>query len=573
MSKKKKQGQEIHSKVNKNTIIFMIIVILGFLLYGNSIPNKYALDDVYVVTGNKYTKQGFAGIDDLIGKHFFAGYFEEGAEVYLAGGRYRPLSMVSLAIEYAFFGENPHFSHFINVVLFVMLCILLFIVLMMLSPPPPGRKWYLTLPFLATLIFLAHPVHTEVVANIKGRDEILALLFSLLALLYLLKYTVNRSKKLLVYAFIAYFLGLMSKEIAAVFLVLIPLSMYYFNNQSVKKLILPLVSLLAAIFLFALVRQSALAGLETVPSDELMDNPFVGATLNEKFATIIYTLGLYIKLLFIPHPLTWDYYPYHISLKTWSDPLVIASLLAYLFMIISAVIGFFKKKIWSYIIVVYLVALAPVSNIVFPVGTFMAERFLFIPSIAFCLLIAWILSEKSANWPVKIKKYLLPVFSLIMLLYAVRTISRNDDWKDDFTLYSTDVKVSSNSARSNQITGAWYSYLANQPENAGKRIEYFDKSESYLRKAISIHPKYQQALFQMGNLMHDYRQNDDSTMYYYYCILKLNPNEENVFRNISLIMKSKQDTAFKRRAYMNLKAINPGRPEVAEIARDLGISD
>jgi hypothetical protein len=74
----------------------------------------------------------------------------------------------------------------------------------------------------------------------------------------------------------------------------------------------------------------------------------------------------------------------------------------------------------------------------------------------------------------------------------------------------------------------------------------------------------------MGNLMHDFRQNDDSTFYYYTRILKINPNEENVFKNINLILKNTQDTVFKNRIFTQLKAINPERPEVKELGASLG---
>jgi len=570
MSKKKNQKKAPSSGGSKNTIIFIMLAIAGFIFYGNSISNKYALDDTYVVTGNKFTKQGFEGIDNLLSTHFFAGYFEEGTEVFLAGGRYRPLSMVSFAIEYELFGENPHFSHFVNVILFILLCFVLFKVLMKLFPPPPRKAWYLSLPFIASLLFLAHPIHTEVVANIKGRDEILALLGSLGSLWFLLKYMESGRKITLLYAFLTFFLALMSKEIAAVFLVLIPLAMYYFNGRKFRELLVPMIPLVTAVLVFVLIRQSVLAGFKTVESTELMDNPFINTGLSEKFATIIFTLGMYLKLLFFPHPLTWDYYPFHISIKTWSDPVVILTLFAYISLGVLAIVGFFRKSIWSYIIVFYLVTLAPVSNIVFPVGTFMAERFLFSPSVAFCLFLAWVIAEFVPQRFQGFKPYILRLRSVNMGLFSIRTITRNDDWKDDFTLYSTDVEVSENGARSNQICGAWYTYMANLPENAALKMEYFEKAEHYLRQAIAIHPTYQQALFQMGNLMHDFRQNDDSTFYYYTRILKINPNEENVFKNINLILKNTQDTVFKNRIFTQLKAINPERPEVKELGASLG---
>ncbi len=569
MAKKKNQKKTAPSGGSKNTIIFLILVIAGFIFYGNSISNKYALDDTYVVTGNKFTKQGFEGIDDLLSTHFFAGYFEEGTEVLLAGGRYRPLSMVSLAIEYELFGENPHLSHFFNVVLFILLVIVLFKVLQKLFPPGEHQAWYFSISFVASLVFLAHPIHTEVVANIKGRDELMALLGSLLAMWYLIRYYETGRKHWLGYSFIAFFLALMSKEIAGVFILIIPLAFFFLYGKKLRELMLPVLPLTFAVVLFVIIRQSVLAGFNSSESTELMDNPFIHASVPEKYATIVYTLGMYLKLLCIPHPLTWDYYPYHIELKSWSDPVVILSLLVYAGMGIVAVLGFFRKSVWSLLILLYLITLGPVSNLVFPVGTFMAERFLFSPSLAFSLGLAIVLCSVIPEHFPKMQKGGMLFLGIVLVLFAVRTITRNDDWKDDFTLYSTDVEVSSNGARSNQIVGAWYIYYANLPENRAKREEYFTRAEQYLRTAISIHPDYPQALFQMGNLMHDFRQNDDSTLYYYSRILARNPNEENVLRNLTLIARSNPDPEVRRRIYESVQKLAPERPELKEIGLSL----
>lgn len=565
MSKKKNQKKAAVSGGSKNTIIFIILAIAGFIFYGNSISNQYALDDTYVITGNKFTRQGFEGIDDLLSTHFFAGYFEEGTEVLLAGGRYRPLSMVSFAIEYELFGENPNLSHFLNVVLYILLVMVLFRVLQKLFPSPEDQAWYWSIPFIASLLFLAHPVHTEVVANIKGRDELMALLGSVLALWFTIRYLESGKRITLLWSFFCFFLALMSKEIAAVFLLLIPLALFFFSGKKGKELLLSLLPLAFALLVFVVIRQSVLAGFNSSESTELMDNPFIDAGTGEKYATILFTLGMYLKLLFVPHPLTWDYYPWHIALKTWSDPLVILSLLVYLGMGIVAVIGFFRKSFWSFVILFFLITLGPVSNLVFPVGTFMAERFLFSPSIAFCLGLAFVFSVIIPRYLPKLQKAGLYLLGVILMLYAIRTITRNPDWKDDFSLYSADVKVSENGARSNQIMGAWYIYYANLPENREKRTEYFSTAEQYLRKAIDLHPAYPQALFQMGNLMHDFRQNDDSTLFYYSRILEKNPREENVLRNLTLIAKSNPDTALRRSIVRKLKQLTPGRPEITEI--------
>ena len=79
-----------------------------------------------------------------------------------------------------------------------------------LFPPDENKKWYLSFPFIASLLFLAHPLHTEAVANIKGRDEIMTLLGSLGALWFTLKYLDTKKAKFFVYSSLSLFLGLLS---------------------------------------------------------------------------------------------------------------------------------------------------------------------------------------------------------------------------------------------------------------------------------------------------------------------------------------------------------------------------
>jgi len=110
-----------------NKKAYLIIFVLTFLLYGNTIRNNYALDDLIVITENKFTIQGFDGIKSILTEDMFMGYY--GNMSLVQGSRYRPLSLVTFAIEYQFFKKNPHVGHFINILLFAFTGILIFMVL------------------------------------------------------------------------------------------------------------------------------------------------------------------------------------------------------------------------------------------------------------------------------------------------------------------------------------------------------------------------------------------------------------------------------------------------------------
>ena len=158
-----------------------IIIIICAVFYINTLSNQFALDDVMVLTGNNSVKQGIGGLGDILIKDSFYGYIGNGSD--LSGGRWRPLSLIVYAIEYQFFGDNPGIYHFNNFLLYIFCCLILFKFLREFI----FKSNHLA-AFIATLIFAIHPIHTEVVANIKSLDEILSLLLLLLTLYYSFKY-------------------------------------------------------------------------------------------------------------------------------------------------------------------------------------------------------------------------------------------------------------------------------------------------------------------------------------------------------------------------------------------------
>jgi len=154
----------------KEMLPALLLLALGIALYVYSVNFEYVLDDQIVLTNNNYTKKGVAGIQEILTTESMSGRFG-GQQDLIVGARYRPLSIVTFALEYEFFGLNPFVSHLINVLLYGLLGLVLYRVLCELFPD--RAKWYWSIPFIASLLFVVHPIHTEVVANVKGRDEIM----------------------------------------------------------------------------------------------------------------------------------------------------------------------------------------------------------------------------------------------------------------------------------------------------------------------------------------------------------------------------------------------------------------
>ena len=146
---------------------FILPGIIGFLLFANTLGHQWCLDDYSVIVDNWVTQKGAAGISDHLTHDYRYGYWNS------QGDLYRPLSLILFSLEWSFFGNNPFPGHLINVLLYSFLCIFFGMAL---------YKWSRSATFsmIASLLFAVHPVHTEVVANIKSRDELLAMFFLIL---------------------------------------------------------------------------------------------------------------------------------------------------------------------------------------------------------------------------------------------------------------------------------------------------------------------------------------------------------------------------------------------------------
>jgi hypothetical protein len=496
----------------KNVIGAAIIFILGLGLYLRTLNYEYVLDDQIVITKNIYTEKGFGGIWEILTTESFQGYFQSQKDL-VVGARYRPLSIVTFAIERGIIGSNNRqVSHFINALLYGLTGLLLFRVLSLLFGNRGREEWFLSLGFGAALLWIVHPLHTEAVANIKGRDEIMALLGSLATLYYSLKYVEKGKILSLILACICFFLGLLSKETTITFLGVIPMSIYFFQTGNIKKILRIFLPLLGVFVLYLILRVQVIGYLlsDTVVTD-IMNNPFVNMTVAQKYATIFYTLIIYLKLSIVPHPLTHDYYPFHIPTMEWTDFLPILSLLLYLAMGIYALFGIKKRRIPSYAILFYIMTLSIVSNLFFPIGTFMNERFVFMASIGICILLAWLLLDFIPGLTSRIK----PLFggialAAIVVAYGFKTFSRIPAWRSPLSLNASAIKVSKNSARANVFTGtAYFNEYKDMAEGEAKQ-NVLAQASYYVRRAKELMPDYHNAnLMLAGIIAEEYKYDRD----------------------------------------------------------------
>ncbi|MDD2385445.1 MAG: tetratricopeptide repeat protein [Bacteroidales bacterium] len=559
---------------------YIIIAIFAFVIYANTLGHQYALDDKMTYWKNEFVQQGASGIKDILSYDTMAGMFGKDSKE-LEGGRYRPLSLITFALEVELFGKptsdvsakqefigNPGLSHFINIILYCISLLILFQVLTKLFRDYKPKFWYLGIPFIATMLFAAHPLHTEIVANIKGRDEILAFLFSIAALNSIINYIDHNKKTELINAFVFIFLGSMSKEISITFLAVIPFSIYFFRKEKLPKYIISFVPILAGALLYMIIRQIVIGDQADIAATQLMNDPFLEATTGQRYATIFYTLLIYLKLLIFPHPLTWDYYPYHIEIMQWTDWTVLLSLMLHLALGIIAILGLKKKSIYSFAIIIYLVTLSITSNLFFSIGAFMSERFIYVSLLGFCIVVAFLISEKLPQKIGHLQKYRktgLTITILILLAFSVKTVSRNSVWENNLTLFEHDVKISSNSAKGNSTYASELYKLSEDAETAGDTVlrnEYLKKAMPYFDKAIEIYPQYSEALVRVGNIYYKL-YGDYKTMFdYYISTLEASPLNADVWNNtLGVLMYNIDEPVYEKEIWLQYMGCAPERVE------------
>ncbi len=434
---------------NKNLIPFFIIFLFCVSIYSNVGSLSYVFDDIPTIVENRFVHKGIGGLREIFSTTLWAGSRTQNA-IY----SYRPITISTFALEYQIWGLNPSLSHWMQLGLYVVLCYYIFLLFQHLL-----KDCYTYLPLFIALVFAAHPIHSEVVCNLKSRDELLSLLFSVMSTYYLSTYVSNNNKIHYYLSTGLYFAALLSKETSVCFLGIIPITLYFFYSLSVKEIARYMTGFLLVFGLFMGVRAWILAN-ETLPFVNLthLQNPLkLAQTFSEQQGTKLYILGKYLQLLVLPYNLTFSYFYNDLPIIGLLDWKALLSLIAYVLLLGYVYYRFPKKDLTAYGIMVYLGGIFLFSHILIPFGDAMGERLVFTASLGYCIAIAYLaycFLDFSANTFTEfiqkntINHQRVIALSLVLLtfvLYGFKVYNRTKAWKDIYTLCETDRKISPNS--------------------------------------------------------------------------------------------------------------------------------
>ena len=469
---------------------FLLIAALILLVYGNTINSPFIWDDKFFIVENTLIRD-IANITKVFTTNYFA---RENESLKGGSGYYRPFVTIFYMLDYYLWKDNAIGYHLTNIFLHILNTLLLFILIKALFGSQPAA-------LLGALIYSVLPVHTNAVAYISGRTDLVTAFFYLLSLISFLSFA--RGKSSIYFAFSAVFFtcSLLSKESAAV-LPLVILMLAFYDRKSIRFYASSAPYFL--ILLAYLIWRGYLSGSS-------------GGSLLPRLPAVIATAGQYILLLLFPAKLTMERF-ISATLK-FNDP---AFLLSSLAIILSAYLIFLRYRnryaalAWGW----FFINLLPVINIipVYPalknLILFQGEQFLYIPSALFWAAVLYAASQKIGPRP------LAAAACLIIALYSGRTIARNAEWSNPEKLYSGTI--------ANSIFP--YRAMGNLATIYYDRGE-LDRASSLLEKAIKIKSDYFEGYFNLGNIFVQ-KGNYQKAVQYYYKAIELNPVYYNAYTRL-----------------------------------------
>jgi tetratricopeptide (TPR) repeat protein len=350
---------------------------------------------------------------------------------------YRPLTTLSYLFNYAVLasGTNLVSYHWINFLVHAANTALVYLLVLLLLEEAP-------LAFAAAAIWSLHPILTESVTNIVGRADLLAAFGILAALLcYIQAVSAIGRRRFLWLAALALSaaIAIFSKENGIVVIpVLFLYDLVFRSGPSWRSRVPGYLAAALPVALFLTIRTAIFSGAFIDPI-AFTDNPLVAAGFWTARLTAIQVFGRYLLLLVWPYRLSCDYSYNQIPLSGLTDWKTLVSLAAVIALAAAAIFFWRRSKPVCFLIAFSFAALLPTANLLFPIGTIMAERFLYLPAIAIavCGVLTWRAAGK--RWtPVRSSGSIL--LALVLTALAIRTWARNSDWADNLSLWSNDVQ-------------------------------------------------------------------------------------------------------------------------------------
>lgn len=544
--------------------LFVLFLVVSFIFFGNGIKNGFSLDDSYITVSNyPIPGQFYKPNNELVSKGISAipqiwqsRYAHDGE----ASFDYRPLVATMFAIEYSIFGQNPYVNHLINIIIYacVIFLVFTFTQLILIKIKLPNSELF---AFICALIFLIHPSHSEVVNNIKCRDELLASAFGFLASIKSFQYFDSKKVKYIIFAVIFISLGFFAKLSAVLFLPIIPLTIYFFYNSSLKKAIISFILILLCYQLHLLIKKYAVTEIE-IRNFYHFENPlFTGnASLITKLIFAITTFGFYIKLMFFPYPLC---YYYGSNMLNPHEPFTIYFFISLVSILVS-VIYYFKTKnnLFLYGVLFFILGLSPFVNLLTPVAGIVGERFSFIASYGFTFAITSIVLKTNTTSYLSLNKNLKFALYAIFTVTFIYTFNRNKVWESKLSLFENDSKNLEKSAKANSLLGNEYFeilFLNKEKDNVKKLTppQLAELCVKHYNLAINADSSIFSCYNNLGVIYYSFYNDIKLAKQNFQKAIYTKPNYPQAYENLGNCHKKMNNIALASRSYIMSISQNP----------------
>jgi len=431
-----------------------MLLAVSMLVYGNALLDGFTFDDSGYIFVRPVTDFSLKGL----------------LEPHKASNVFRPITFASFALNWAIGGARPWGYHLFNILVHAAVTLLLYLLLRrLLESLPNGTQ----IAWAAAALFAVHPIHTEAVASIVGRSELLGAGFLLAAWLLHLDDRQVPALGCLV-------LALMSKESAVVFL---PLAL---AGDHVRGKLKPLrcygwIAGVTVLYLglFWKIKGGRFGQIAV----SYIDNPLASFPAGLRILNALRVAWKYLGLHIFPATLSCDYsYNTILLYANWRHlaPAAAGTLLVLALWVWSLLA---RRNEWFLGGAIYLCGFAATANLFVPTGTIMGERLAYLPSAGICLLAALIWVRLGGRR--RIIAWM--VLGIVVVSLAARTVVRNRDWRDNFTLFSTDLRAVPRSAK-------LHANLAGEYMRRGQ----LDAAEAEYQVALRIFPDFPTAVEDYG---------------------------------------------------------------------------
>jgi tetratricopeptide (TPR) repeat protein len=415
----------------KLLLMIVIIALSSFAVYFNSFYNGFVFDDTFQVIENHWITD-VKYFPDIFSNSVWA--FRKGSSI---SNYYRPLMHVIYMLNYHIFGLKPWGFHLVNILFHAGVSLLAFIVTLRLFGDSQYSAFSSSLipPFIAAMLFVTHPIHTEAVTWIAGLPDLSFSFFYLLSF-YLYIRSGTEFKISYLFSVASFFLAALSKEPALtlpIILIAYDYASKKFENGLSTRTIRYIPYLVVAGIYFIL-RFHALGGFAP------HERHHAELSYYQYFINVFPLFMQYLKKLILPMNLN-ALYVFH-PISSISEVKGIASLIITVAFVVLGFIAMKKNKMVFFSLSLIAVPLLPALYIPALGEYTFAERYLYLPSLGFVSLIALLASLTKVDRLPKGTISLIVMFTMLIGLYSLGTVSRNTVWRNNFVLYADMIKKS-----------------------------------------------------------------------------------------------------------------------------------